>query len=148
MADKKPVYDNLYHYNRNYGCRVSEIIHKGYKMVVVENEKLKITFLLDRGNDIIEFAYKPEDIDFMWRSPVELDGKNKNPLTKNHSTGGFLDIYEGGWQDLLPNISTPTNYKNIDMGFHGELLFRNLVPDTLSVPAGRLDRLGRVWNGR
>lgn len=123
MSQKLPVYDNYYHYNRNYGCRFSEIICRGYKIVVIENEKLKVSVLLDKGADIIEFLYKPQDMDFMWRSPLELEGTNKNPLTKSHPTGAFLDTYEGGWQDLLPNISTPTNFKNAELGFHGELAF-------------------------
>ena len=123
MSKKLPSYDNFYHYNRNYGCRFSEIIYQGHKTVVIENEKLRVSILLDKGTDIIEFLYKPEDMDFMWRSPAELDGTNKNLLTKNHSTGSFLDIYEGGWQELLPNISIPTNYKNAELGFHGELSF-------------------------
>lgn len=123
MSGKKPVYDNLYHYNRNYGCRFSEIINKGHKTVVIENERLRLSVLLDKGTDIIEFLYKPEDIDFMWRSPADLDGANKNILTKSYSSGAFLDVYEGGWNELLPNISPPTNYKGMDLGFHGELTF-------------------------
>ncbi len=121
MSGKLPVYDNFYHHNRNYGCRFSEIIYKGFKTIILENEKLRISILAGKGTDIIEFLYKPKDIDFLWRSPLELNGSNQNPLTKNHSTGAFLDIYEGGWQELLPNITIPTNYKNTEMGFHGEL---------------------------
>ena len=56
-------------YSRNYGCRITDqIIMDGNKAVVMENQKLRLTFLADRGMDCVEMLYKPEDIDFMWRS--------------------------------------------------------------------------------
>jgi hypothetical protein len=58
---------------RNYGCRITtDLLLNGIRAVVLENEKLRITILVDKGADIYEFLYKPLDIDFMWRSPVEL----------------------------------------------------------------------------
>jgi len=118
-----PVYDNFYHHNRNYGCRCHEVLYKGYRTLVLENELLRMTILVDKGTDIIELLYKPKDVDFMWRSPVELDAFNRNPVTRAFEMGSFLDVYEGGWQELLPSISTPTNYKGANLGFHGEVMF-------------------------
>jgi hypothetical protein len=118
-----PIYDNFYHHNRNYGCRYQEIIYKGYRTLVLENEILRLTILVDKGTDIIELLYKPKDVDFMWRSPVEVDALNKNPVTRAHESGCFLDVYEGGWQELLPSITSPTNYKGMNLGFHGEVVF-------------------------
>jgi hypothetical protein len=120
MGKKK--YDNFYHHNRNYGCRYHEVIYRGFKTLVIENEKLRISVLVDKGTDIVELLYKPMDIDFMWRSPVEVDGLNKNPFSKEMDSGAFLDVYEGGWQELLPSITSPTNYKGMGLGFHGEVL--------------------------
>lgn len=117
------VYDNFYHQNRNYGCRVHEIIYEGYNALVIENEILRTTILADKGTDIIELLYKPQDIDFMWRSPVSLDACNRNPVTRAHDSGSFMDVYEGGWQELLPSITSPTNYKGTNLGLHGEVLF-------------------------
>ena len=116
-------YDNFYHHNRNYGCRYKEMIYKGFKTVVLENEKIQVTILAEKGTDIIEFVYKPMDIDFMWKSPLNLDGSNKNPLTKDHPTGAFLDIYEGGWQEMFPSINLPASYKGSELGFHGEVMY-------------------------
>ena len=110
-----------YIYNRNYGCRYKEIIEKGYRSLVMENEKIRVSIYLDKGSDIYEFLYKPTDTDFMWKSPIEINGNRKTPFTKELSGGNFLDIYEGGWQDILPNIANPTNYMNAGFGFHGEL---------------------------
>jgi len=117
----KEIYNNFYHYNRNYGCRFKEIIYKGYRSLIIENEKLRLLILLDKGSDIVEFLYKPLDIDFLWKSPIELNGNNRNIVTKEYQTGTFLDNYEGGWQEILPSFGAPHNYKNTNMGVHGEL---------------------------
>ena len=62
-----------YIHHRNYGCRMSdECTFRGLRLVVLENEKLRVTVLVDKGTDIYEFLYKPLDIDFLWRSPIEL----------------------------------------------------------------------------
>jgi len=116
-------YDNFYYHNRNYGCRYNSIIYKGFETLVLENEKIRISILIGKGTDITEFLYKPKDIDFMWRSPLELNGNNKNPLTKEHKAGAFLDVYEGGWQEIFPSVNDPTNYKNANLGFHGEIMY-------------------------
>ncbi len=114
------VYENSYHYNRNYGCRFKQIIYKGFRILSLENEKIKLSILLDKGADIIEFLFKPYDMDFMWKSPIELD-KNTLDVSRCDESGSFLDYYEGGWQELLPSINLPHNYKNSCIGLHGEL---------------------------
>lgn len=116
------VYDNQYHHNRNYGCRWHEIIYNGYRSLVLENEKLRVTILVDKGTDVVELLYKPMDVDFMWRSPVEVNAQ-AGPSTMPRQAGNFLDVYEGGWQELLPSITHPTNYKGMELGLHGEVAF-------------------------
>jgi hypothetical protein len=54
---------------------------------------------------------------------MDVDALNKNPVTRAHESGCFLDVYEGGWQELLPSITSPTNYKGMNLGFHGEVMF-------------------------
>ncbi len=108
--------------NRNYGCRITDdITIKGLKSVVMENEKLRITILVDKGTDVYEFLYKPLDIDFMWRSPFAL----KNPFVFISNTGNenmtFFDRYEGGWQEILPNGGPACEYKGAMIGQHGEI---------------------------
>jgi len=120
---KKLTYNSLYHYNRNYGCRYHDIEYMGFRSLLIENELLRVLIMYEKGTDIIELSYKPKDIDFMWRSPAEINAFNKNPITKEHPSGAFLDVYEGGWQELLPNINNPTNYKGASLGFHGEVCY-------------------------
>lgn len=49
-----------YQHERNYKCRIREIIYKGLRTVTLENELIKVTVLADKGTDIIEFLYKPK----------------------------------------------------------------------------------------
>jgi len=77
---------------RNSGCRINdEIIYKGLKAIIMENEILRLTILVDKGTDIIELLYKPKDIDFMWISPKDFKEGEINRCD-------FLESYIGGWQ--------------------------------------------------
>jgi hypothetical protein len=116
-------YNNFYHYNRNYGCRFKDIIYKGYRTIVIENEKIQASILVERGTDINDFLYKPKDLDFLFKSPLEMYKGNPNPFPKERSTGAFLDIYQGGWQELIPSMNLPSNYKGSELGYHGEAMF-------------------------
>ena len=108
--------------NRNFGCRITDdIVLKGNKAFVMENQKLRLTILLDRGSDIIELLYKPKDIDFMWRSPVALHKKSDYISQTGDSLGNYLDHVSGGWQEILPNGGLQCVYKNAVYGMHGEI---------------------------
>lgn len=108
--------------SRNYGCRISEeIIICGHKALVMENEKLRVTLLVDKGTDIVELLYKPQDIDFMWRSPVPLHKMADFISTTGDSFNNYLDHYAGGWQEILPNGGPECTYKGAKLGMHGEL---------------------------
>jgi len=58
----------LYTHERNFGCRLHEFVYKGLKTVFIENEKIRVGIIVDRGTDIFEFWYKSKNVDFMWRS--------------------------------------------------------------------------------
>jgi galactose mutarotase-like enzyme len=110
---------------RNYGCRLwDDYAYKGMRVVVLENELLRISILVDKGTDIFEFLYKPYDLDFMYLSPNGI----RSPLevgSKPDPGGPFLDRYEGGWQEILPNGGPPIVYKGAHLGQHGEI---SLIP--------------------
>ncbi|MBC7333852.1 MAG: hypothetical protein H5T85_05290 [Actinobacteria bacterium] len=60
-----------------------------------------------------------------------------------------MDIYEGGWQDILPNIGDPTNYKNACLGVHGELYtlpweYKTIIDDPTEVKLELHVRMIRV----
>jgi hypothetical protein len=112
----------LYNHNRNYGCRITEFIHKGYRCVALENEKLRVTIIADKGADIYEFLYKPRDTDFLWRTRTGLLDRAHFMPTSARSAGAHMDYYEGGWQELFPNCGGPSLHQGAEIGQHGEVL--------------------------
>ena len=107
---------------RNFGCRITtDMTLKGNRAVVMENQVLRVTLLADRGMDIIELLYKPEDIDLMWRSPVSLHRKADYISSTGNSLGNYLDHNSGGWQEILPNGGSECFYKGACLGMHGEI---------------------------
>ena len=113
-----------------HGCRVSdEWTLRGMRAAVLENELLRVVVLLDRGAEIVEFRYKPSDID-----PLARWGELRNPAydrpSITSSSGTFLDYYVGGRQESLPNGGPPVVHKSAEYGQHGEVC---LVPWTSEV---------------
>jgi hypothetical protein len=108
-------------HHRNYGCRLREFVLNDFRAVCLENEKVRITILIDKGTDIYEFLYKPTDMDFLWKSYLGLRSmKNYQPMTPG-AGGMFLDFYEGGWQELFPWGGHASKYRGVDTGLHGEV---------------------------
>lgn len=111
-----------YQHTRNYGCRITESILAGHRSVTLENEKLRITFIADKGTDIYEFLYKPRDVDFMWRTWVGLRDRSLYWQSSPRSPGAHNDFYEGGWQELFPNCGPPSMHQGAEIGQHGEVM--------------------------
>lgn len=108
-----------YTHTRNYGCRIRRYSSDGINMVSIENRYIKAVFALDKGADLLELVYKPEDTDFMWHSFNEL--KNiRHQATQASENGNFLDSYAGGWQDLFPTYGGPAAFGGGKIGIHGE----------------------------
>lgn len=108
-----------YHHNRNYGCRITEFIQEGYRCLSLENEKLRVVIIADKGTDIYELLYKPKDLDFLWRSSTGL--RARYVPTTAQASGAFMDYYEGGWQELFPNCGAPSVHQGAEVGQHGEV---------------------------
>jgi hypothetical protein len=113
----------LYYHNRNYGCRINtDYFYRDLRIAVLENEYLRISVLIDKGTDIFEFLYKPKDIDFMWLSPWGITSPSKFVPSVSSREGNFMDYYEGGWQEILPNFGNGGSYYNgVEEGIHGEI---------------------------
>ncbi len=95
--------------------------YNGMRTVILENELVRVVSLLDKGSDIVELVFKPLDVDVMWHSPI--GHRNPKSFTPSFSTDSspFLDVYGGGWQDLLPVIGRgPTTHHGATFGLHGE----------------------------
>ena len=111
-----------YHHNRNFGCRVMEFVHQGHRCVALENEKLRVTIIADKGTDIFEFLYKPRDVDFMWRTRTGLRDRSHFLPSSPLAAGPHADYYEGGWQEMFPNCGHLSMHQGAEIGQHGEVL--------------------------
>ncbi|NUP80976.1 MAG: DUF5107 domain-containing protein, partial [Nonomuraea sp.] len=57
---------------RNWAARLRESAIDGLRAVTLENERLRVTVVPDKGGDVVEFLHKPTDTDFVWLSPQGL----------------------------------------------------------------------------
>lgn len=128
---------SLCSYNRNYGCRIKEYSINNLKAVSIENSLIRVGILIDKGADIYEFVYKPKDIDFMWRSYQPVRNCEYHAAV-NSKNGNFFDYYEGGWQELFPNIGRACYVKGVEYGMHGEV---NLMPWDMKILCDEIDKV-------
>ena len=111
-----------YQDERTTGCRVSDSwTYRGLKTVVLENERLRILVLADKGADIYSFVDKRTDTDFMWRSPWGARDPRLFVPSTGDPQGMWLDYYEGGWQTVVPHGGYPDSVYGADMGLHGDI---------------------------
>ncbi len=113
--------DNLYRPQRNWGPRILEYRYKGMRAAFLENEKLRVGVLVDKGTDVIKFNYKPRDVDFVWLSAGGVRNPTSYLSTFPDPLATFLDYYPGGWQEVFPNGGIPSSYLGAQFGQHGEL---------------------------
>jgi galactose mutarotase-like enzyme len=120
----------------NNGCRWMEFLWNGITTLVMENDIIRLEILVDKGTDIVEFLYKPADIDFMWRSPMPVYKPFSFVTTMQGELGNFLDYYPGGWQEVFPNGGVPCKYKGASLGLHGEVALQpwkySIIEDTVN----------------
>ncbi|MDC3415152.1 DUF4432 family protein [Terrihalobacillus insolitus] len=94
---------------------------KGMKVVFLENEKLRIGILIDKGTDIFEFLYKPKDLDITWLSSNGVQNPNRYLSSSPDPLSTFSDYYPGGWQEIFPNGGPPSSSLGAQFGQHGEI---------------------------
>lgn len=134
---------NRYRHSRKHGCRIfDDLVYKGYEALVLENQLLRVTVLVGKGADIIEFLHKPTDVDFTSWTPQGLRPPYSMPSTAPTPRSTFFDIYEGGWQEVFPNGGPPTIFHGAEIGQHGEVSMcpwdYEIVEDTPELVAVRL----------
>ncbi len=106
---------------RNTGCRLTvDMTLAEYRAVVLENRWLRVTLLADKGGDVIEFLYKPLDVDAMFRRPGGLRHPSRWIPSNASAHGHFFDSYAGGWQLIFPAAGPPSGYAGAEFGQHGE----------------------------
>jgi hypothetical protein len=118
-------------------CTISQGELNGWKTLTLENDLLRVTILPEKGSDILEFIYKPLQLDYLWKRPTGLPQKpNADRLPHDQ----FMDWYEGGWQEIFPSGGEASSHAGVDYGLHGEswslpweVKVENAGPDEVSV---------------
>lgn len=106
--------------NRYHGCRINEYQWRGQSLVIMENELLRITILVSKGADILEFRHKPTDTDVLWHAPQPVLPPTF-VQTRARTGGAFLDYYPGGWQEIFPSAGHSVSIAGAELGQHGEV---------------------------
>ena len=137
--------DFLYRAQRNWGARMRDVTYHGLRMIVLENELLRIGVLAGKGTDIVELNYKPRDLDFVWLAPGGVRNPSAFAATAPDARAAFRDHYPGGWQEILPNGGAPSSFDGADYGQHGDVFNApwdvTIVEDTAEAIAVRFT----VW---
>jgi hypothetical protein len=109
-----------YTHERNFGCRIREIVYRGHRCVTLENERLRVLVVADKGADILELLYKPIDLELLWRSYHGLRRAFPDRASSPLAEGPFREQFAGGWYEMLPNGPQPSVHRGASFGFHGE----------------------------
>lgn len=97
---------------RNHGARIiDDLTFRGFEAIVLENSLLRVMVLPELGSDIVEFRYKPLDLDVLWRAPNGFWSLEKPYPNDMSVRQNFLDYYPGGWQEILPNGDYASRYQ-------------------------------------
>jgi hypothetical protein len=106
---------------RHWGCRINDqMIWHGFRALLIQNELLQIIVLVDKGSDIIQFLYKPLDIDFLWRAPNQFRSPTHFVSAGGSQQSPFFDRWTGAWFEVLPNGGPACEYKAAPLGFFAE----------------------------
>ena len=90
----------------NSACSIETLTLKpGIPAVRISNELISVDILPEKGADIYSLVHKPTGIDVLLKLPNGLRAINQGLFSSNSQTA-WLEMYEGGWQEILPNGGT------------------------------------------
>lgn len=110
----------IYRPQRNWGARIHDYTVQGLRLVIIENEVLRLGVLAGKGADLVEMNYKPRDIDLIWLAPAGIRNAVQHAVTHPETRGAFEEIYVGGWQTMFPNPGLLLD-DDIPHRFHGDV---------------------------
>jgi hypothetical protein len=87
----------------------------GHRAIWLENDRLRVGVLPDKGADIFELTHLPCGVQLLMQTPWGLKPPAGAPVSD------FLENYEGGWQELFPNANDACEYRGRSIPFHGEV---------------------------
>jgi hypothetical protein len=107
--------------HRHWGCRLNDgVTWHNLRALILQNELLQLVILVDKGSEIIQFLYKPLDVDFLWRGPNQIQSPDRFPRASGSPSTPFFDHWGGGWFEVLPNGGPACEYKGASLGFFAE----------------------------
>ncbi|HVO41150.1 MAG TPA: aldose 1-epimerase [Aggregatilineales bacterium] len=125
--------------DRHWGCRLNDrLTWHGLQAILMQNELLQILILVDKGAEIVQFLYKPLDVDFLWRAPNVLRDPSRFVPAGGSQTTPFFDHWSGGWFEVVPNGGPACEYKGAPLGFYAETVN---VPWEYQIVDDRPDRV-------
>src|SRR5688572_26039728 len=123
LDEKRTQMFELTNPHRHWGCRLNDrITWNGFRAVMLQNELLQIVILLDKGAEIIQFLFKPLDLDFLWRAENPLRDPSHFVPTGDSPVTPFFDHWSGGWFEVVPNGGPGCEYKGAPLGFFAETI--------------------------
>lgn len=109
------------HPDRHWGCRINDqVTWHGFRALLIQNERLQIVVLVDKGAEIVQFLYKPQDVDFLWRGPNQFRNPARFVPAGGSQVTPFFDHWTGAWFEVVPNGGPACEYKGASLGFFAE----------------------------
>ena len=105
---------------RHHGCRISEMQWQQHTLVVLENSLVRVGVVVSRGAEIVEFRFKPLDIDVLWHTERSMPPLGYFPQTAQE-TDTFFDHFVGGWQESFPMGNSHGLFHGARLALHGEV---------------------------
>ncbi|GGD36843.1 DUF4432 family protein [Pseudoxanthomonas indica] len=135
----------VFQQERNSGCRLRQFVYRGHRCVSLENATVRVVIAADKGADIIEFLYKPKDVECLWHSRHGLRDDAHLRLSSPLQGGHFREYFPGGWYEMLPNGPQPCEHRGAAFGHHGEA---TLLPWDYRIVRDDADGVGVVFSVR
>jgi hypothetical protein len=92
----------------------------GWDSVMLQNGQIAVTVLPAKGADIYALVDVTTGTDLLFKAPWGLRPPG-SPPREGSDGAAFLENYEGGWQELLPNTNDPCAHRGRELPFHGEV---------------------------
>jgi len=121
MRESEENLFSIYEPSRHWGCRINDqLVWNGVRSILIQNELIQVLILVEKGTEIVQFLYKPLDVDFLWRSPNDLHNPAFVSTSAGDHTTPFFDHWSGGWFEVVPNNGPGSDYRNTRLGFFAE----------------------------
>jgi hypothetical protein len=111
--------------------------------VVLENSRVKVGILVSRGAEIVEFRFKPLDMDVLWHTDRALPSPGYFPQTAQE-VDTFFDHFVGGWQESFPTGNSVGSFRGARLALHGEVSLQPWDYDVVRDSAGGVEVEFRV----